>query len=125
MSIPSQVQSGAITAVKLTALGTNGRVARSYDLTANLSSSNGALFYSDSAGTTAATSVTFSSGTATVYVKFVNSGSQTITAKDQTTNSIAGSAGTFVTVPDPVTQYAMTLNPTVVSGSPTTVTDQG
>ena len=96
-------------------------MATNYDLAANLSSSNGALFYSDSGGTTSASSVTFSSGTATVYLKFVNGGSQTITATDQTTKSIAGSAGTFVTVPDPVTQYAMILNPMVVSGSPTTV----
>jgi hypothetical protein len=106
----------------LTALGTNGRTATTYVGTANLTSSDsGATFYASSTSTTPITSVTFTNGTATVYVKFANAGRQTITATDGTTSSIAGSAGTLVTTPDVVTQYFVVLNPTVVSGSPTTV----
>jgi hypothetical protein len=122
VSVPSQVQSGTLTAIKLTALGTSGGVATAYAGTANLTSSDsGATFYASSTSTTPITSVTFANGTATVYVKFANAGRQTITATDGTTSSIAGSAGTLVTTPDVVTQYFMVLNPTVVSGSPTTV----
>ena len=122
VSLPAQVKSGTLTAVNLTALGTNGRTATAYVGTANLTSSDsGATFYASSTSTTPITSVTFTNGSATVYVKFANAGRQTITATDSTTGSIAGSAGTLVTTPDVVTQYFMVLNPTVVSGSPTTV----
>ena len=122
VSVASQVQSGNLTAVKLTALGTNGRAATAYTGTANLTSSDsGATFYAASTSTTPITSVVFANGTATVYVKFADAGRQTVTATDSTTGSIAGSAGTLVTTPDVVTQYFTVLNPTVVSGSPTTV----
>ena len=122
VSIPSQIQSGTLTAVKLTALGTNGRTATAYTGTANLTSSDsGATFYASSTSTTPITSIAFVNGTATVYVKFANAGRQTVTATDGTISSIAGSAGTLVTTPDVVTQYFMVLNPTVVSGSPMTV----
>jgi hypothetical protein len=125
VSAPSQVQTGTSSAVKLTALGSNGRVAAGYSGTtavANLTSSDsGATFFASSTSTTPVTSVTFTNGAATVYVKFANAGRQTITATDSTSSSIAGSASTLVTTPDVVTQYYMVLNPTVVGGSPTTV----
>ena len=118
----SHVQSGNLTAVTFTALGTNGRTASTYAGTANLTSSDsGATFYASATSTTPVTSVTFANGTATVYVKFAKTGQQTVTSTDSTTSSITGSAGTSVTAPDPVTQYFMVLNPTVVAGSPTTV----
>ena len=122
VSVPAQVKGGTLTAVKLTALGTNGRTATAYTGTANLTSSDsGATFYASSTSTTPITSIAFTNGTATVYVKFASAGRQTITATDGTASSIAGSAGTLVTMPDVVTQYFMVLNPTVVSGSQTTV----
>ena len=105
----------------LDALGTNGRIATSYGGTANLTSSNGATFYPTAGSTAAETSVVFSSGVATAYVNFANAGQQTITATDNTTKSITGSAGVLVTLPDPVKQYDVILNTTVVAGSPTNV----
>ena len=114
MSVPSKVLSGTIITVKITALAANGRTATGYTGTgtsgagvANLTSSNGALFYASATSTTAETTPTvdFTSGVATIYVKFVNGGSQTITATDSATSSITGSAGTFVETPDAVASY--------------------
>ena len=118
LGLPAKVQSGTIVAVTVTALGSNGRVATGYTGTgtsgagvANLTSSDGALFYATATSTSAMTTPTvdFTNGVATVYVKFVNAGSQTITAADSSTSSITGSAGTFVEASDPVALYGANL----------------
>ena len=91
LSLPSQVQSGTIVAVKVTALASNGRTATGYTGTgtsgagvATLTSSDGALFYATATSTSPMTTPTvdFTNGVATIYVKFVNGGTQTITATD-------------------------------------------
>jgi hypothetical protein len=130
MSLPSKVLSGTIVSVKITALSANGRTATGYTGTgtsgagvANLASSNGAQFYATATSTTPMTTPTvdFTNGVATIYVKFVNAGSQTITATDSATSSITGSAGTFVQTPDSVASFGATLPASVYAGAKTTV----
>ncbi len=130
LSLPSQVQSGTIIAVKVTALASNGRTATGYTGTgtsgagvATLTSSDGALFYATATSTSPMTTPTvdFTNGVATIYVKFVNGGTQTITATDSATSSITGSAGTYVQVPDAVASFGTNLPAAVYAGMQTTV----
>ena len=92
VSLASQVQSGAVTQVTLTAIGTNGRTASTYTGTANLLGTGGAKFYASSTPSNAETSVNFTAGVATVYVQFTTAGWQTITATDSVSGSITGQA---------------------------------
>jgi len=125
VAMPSQVQAGTLTAVTLTALGSNGRTATSYTGTIDLSGTGSVTFYASKSSTaTAITSIAVTSNsTVTVYVDFPTTaaGTQTITATDSVTSSITGTGETVVAVPDVAAYYSMSLAPAVLTGATTTV----
>ena len=112
---PPAVQSGVQTTIELVAVGANGRAATSYTGTANLTSTD-----SSTAAVIPATA-TFKNGVALVQVTLATAGDETITAKDSSTATIAGSATIDVLAPDVATQYYVAIKPIVQAGVATSV----
>jgi uncharacterized protein YkuJ/predicted RNA-binding protein YlqC (UPF0109 family) len=117
--LPQKAYTNVAVPVQVVALDADNHVVSGDTDTVNLSSSDpGAVFTQN--GTTV-TSVALVSGSASVQVTFVATGSQTVTATDSVTATLDGSATTVVTAPAAVTHFGVFLPPNVSSGVPVPV----